>query len=84
MKPKKPTIKSVMKEAQKLIEQMERLEREAGGSIDFAKLGREGGKLSASRMTKAERTARAKKAAAASVKVRQAKAKSKKRREQTP
>jgi hypothetical protein len=75
----KPTIKSVVRKAQKLIKQMERLEREAGGPIDFAKAGREGGKISASRMTKAERTARAKKAAAASVKVRQAKAKRRKR-----
>ncbi len=41
---------------------------------DFVEAGREGGKTSASRMTKAQRTARAKKAAAASVKVRQAKA----------
>jgi hypothetical protein len=45
---------------------------------DFVDAGREGGKKSASRMTKAERTARAKKAAAASVKVRQAKARRKK------
>ena len=42
-------------------------------------LGAQGGKAAAERMTKAQRIARAKKAAAASAKVRSAKAKAKKR-----
>jgi hypothetical protein len=44
----------------------------------FQKSGSRGGKVAAKKMTKAQRTARAKKAAAASAKVRSAKAKGKK------
>jgi len=44
----------------------------------FKETGAKGGKLAAKGMTKAERSARAKKAAAASAKVRVAKAKAKK------
>ncbi len=48
--------------------------------VDFFKAtGAKGGKLAAKRMTKAERTARAKKAAAASAKVRSAKARAKRK-----
>ncbi len=45
----------------------------------FKKTGAQGGKVAAKSMTKAERSARAKKAAAASAKVRSAKAKAKKK-----
>jgi hypothetical protein len=45
----------------------------------FKKTGATGGKTAAKKMTKAERSARAKKAAAASAKVRSAKAKAKRK-----
>ncbi|HUA85431.1 MAG TPA: hypothetical protein VMB85_16325 [Bryobacteraceae bacterium] len=45
------------------------------------KQGKKGGTIAAKRMTKAQRTARAKKAAAASAKVRSAKAKARRRKD---
>jgi uncharacterized protein YdaU (DUF1376 family) len=49
--------------------------------LEFFKLtGRQGGKVAAKRMSKAQRTARAKKAAAASATVRSAKAKAKRKK----
>jgi hypothetical protein len=50
------------------------MKREILKRSDFVDAGREGGKLSASRMTPKQRKARARKAAQASVKARQAKA----------
>jgi len=47
------------------------------------RLGAEGGRTAAKNMTKAQRTARAKKAAKASAKVRSAKAKAKRKKERT-